>query len=322
LRFGVFFTTVAVRASAQVVVYECDTFPEIDSSWVRSPFCDPARWVADGLLHQHVEACPTGGEQKDTYTRNIGEFEGGAAMFFEWSNRSDGSPDQIIATCPSSMVFSNLTPSAVAYHYTIADSQVRFMRDDLTEIVFFDIAPGVMHTYRLEYFDDGAGQRSDIFYIDGQVVHSGAPGGPFPISNAVVQWRAKYNQTPSTTKWDYLRYGILPQAASGDFDSNGQVDDLDLYYFEECLGHSGPSVRAGPGCRWADFNADTDVDCNDWQSFRDAWTDTGDAPQLAACPLPIPVTSDWGFVILALLILSAATILFRRTAAVARPQTR
>jgi len=67
----------------------------------------------------------------------------------------------------------------------------------------------------------------------------------------------------STTRWDYIRYGTIPDDASGDFDSDGDVDADDAYFFVDCL--LGPG-SLWPGCAWADMNADGD----DVQAFVDA----------------------------------------------------
>ncbi|MBI5764095.1 MAG: hypothetical protein HZA51_11275 [Planctomycetes bacterium] len=75
--------------------------------------------------------------------------------------------------------------------------------------------------------------------------------------------------TPSINIWDYVRYGVIPQEHSGDFNNNGTIDDTDLYYFVDCL--LGPDYdAAGPGCKWADLNADGKADAADIQAFANA----------------------------------------------------
>jgi hypothetical protein len=74
-----------------------------------------------------------------------------------------------------------------------------------------------------------------------------------------------------------------------------------------------PPAHAGPGGRWADFDEDTDVDCDDWQAFQLAWTEPSDPPIFFTCFTdPIPTVSEWGFTIMTLLVLAAGTIVFRK----------
>ena len=130
-------------------------------------------------------------------------------------------------------------------------------------IIFVPIEPGAPHTYRLELY----GADTYAWFIDGQVVDSGVPEGAFPSSNPSMTWRTKAAWTGSTSRWDYIRYGTIPTDASGDFDSDGDVDDEDLYFFQDCL--LGPDAD-GPGCRWADMNGDGNADGADIRLFVDA----------------------------------------------------
>jgi len=126
-----------------------------------------------------------------------------------------------------------------------------------------DIAPGIPHTYYLEI------RSAQLFtwYIDGQVAATGVPEAILNLSDGVIAWRAKSWYLPSTTKWDYIRYGTIPADGSGDYDSNGVVDTTDVYFFLDCL--LGPDAN-GPGCRWADLNGDGQVNGDDIQPFAAA----------------------------------------------------
>ena len=68
----------------------------------------------------------------------------------------------------------------------------------------------------------------------------------------------------------------------------------------------------GPGCRWADFDADTDVDCDDWDAFDAAWTGAGNPTAPAACAPPIPAVSTWGLAVLGLLVLTVGSVMIAR----------
>jgi len=251
-----------------VVVWEALVLPD-SKGWVRNPFCDPARWLEDGWFFQHVHSCPPyppPGGQQESYERSLAPFEGELEFFIEWEMESDGARSEITGTAPASLVA--FGRSGVTYHFTIARDQVRFVRDNLLPILYIDIDPEVPHTYRLELYDD----QLYIWYIDGEVIDEGLPEGPFPKSDSRLKFRAKSWYLESTTKWDYIRYGTIPQEASGDFDSDEDVDLRDYYYVHECLSNSGPDVDAGPGCRFADFDADTDVDLQDLAEFQNRFS--------------------------------------------------
>jgi hypothetical protein len=76
------------------------------------------------------------------------------------------------------------------------------------------------------------------------------------------------------------RVGIT-SVTGGDFDSDDLVTHDDFYFFHECLTNErigingGPGNDAGPGCRFADFNADSDTDLSDFADFQNLFT----APQ-------------------------------------------
>jgi len=70
----------------------------------------------------------------------------------------------------------------------------------------------------------------------------------------------------------------MPEDASGDYDSDGAAALFDLYFFDDCLTKDGPGIfggpghDAGPGCRFADFDADRDVDLLDFAEFQNLFT--------------------------------------------------
>jgi hypothetical protein len=148
-------------------------------------------------------------------------------------------------------------------------------RDNTLPIVFVDIEPGVPHTHRLEL----RGDESYTWYIDGEIVDSGIPEGSFPTFNPNVNLRAKASWLPNSTRWNYVRWGTIPEY-EGDFNSDGQVDFYDLYFFQECLTTEAGGWR---GCAWADMNFDGDTDCDDWTLFLKAWTDPADPPGIPEC---------------------------------------
>jgi hypothetical protein len=126
-----------------------------------------------------------------------------------------------------------------------------------------------------------------------------------------VTWQGRSWHLPCENEWSYIRYGTTPVDGSGDYDSDGEVNDTDFYFFADYF--SGADTPALPGGRWADFDADGDVDCDDWDAFRGAWTGGGDPPPFVPCAVgSIPTLSEWGLVAMTLLTLTAGTLVFTR----------
>ena len=123
--------------------------------------------------------------------------------------RTDGPRSEIDGVAPAALVLGGL--SGVLNHFTIADDRVRFLRDASVPIVWVDIEAGVPHTYRLELYGD---QRY-VWTIDDAVVDTGIPEGPFPTNDSVIAWAAESWFVESTTRWDYIRYGVIPEPATG-----------------------------------------------------------------------------------------------------------
>ncbi len=163
--------------------------------------------------------------------------------------------------------------AGIFYHFTIAKDRVRFIHTDLS-VLLVDIEDGVPHTYRLELHGD----EFYTWHIDGQLIDSGVAQGPYPTPDSCVVFGASATGGTITARWDYIRFGIVPQDASRDYDSDEDVDARDYYFFHECLTHDrvgingGPDEDAGPGCRFADFDADADVDLCDVAVFQHVFT--------------------------------------------------
>jgi hypothetical protein len=97
----------------------------------------------------------------------------------------------------------------------------------------------------------------------------------------------------------------------GDFDGDGDIDLSDHDAFTVCF--TGPD--AGPiadGCAPGDFDADDDIDCRDWAVFTLTWTGPGDPQPFPRCHPSIPTLSDWGILVLALVLTCAGSIVFSR----------
>ena len=305
-----------VAASAEVVVVEGDAFPET-LGWERVGTADADRWLdpatggnleGDWFCHycDLGEWAPGPMGEMDFYNVSTAPFTGADPWFMEWRVTTDA-PSWILDSNSIPVVVSAAGNGSALYHFTITDGHLRVVRAaDL--VIYMDIQRGVPHTYRVEL----RGEESYAWYLDGELIDSGTPYGTYPHPEAVLIWGARHNEASSTTCWDYLRYGDMPADASGDFDSSGAIDGEDFYFFGEYF--SGEGVDAGPGGRWADFDADADVDCTDWNAFQLAWTDTAnDPPIFFPCfgGGAIPTVSDWGFAVMLLLVATSATLAYR-----------
>ena len=190
------FSTVATGAS---FTYDGDAFPE-DVGWERISNLDPERSVQEGWLVQVFQAP---GEQ-DFYRRSLTDIAGSETFFVEW---------QVETTAPSSLLELSQTPVVVSafgstsstYHTTITDSRVQLYRDTGIPLVYVDIDAGVPHTYRVELH----GTASYAWYIDGELVDSGVPEGPYPTESSFVIWGAEHDDPGHTTRWDFVRYGTI-----------------------------------------------------------------------------------------------------------------
>ncbi len=260
-----------VRTFGAVYSYECDSLPEETGWTLLERWCEPEEWIADGRFYQRMQFCPgydPPAGQAVFYGRSLGSFVGSERFFVEWRIQTDGHRSEIPFGAPA--VFSAWSSGSVDYRFAIASDQARFVRDNRLPIVWVEFPPIAPHTFRLEM------SGSDLYrlYVDGVVVDSGTPEGPYPSSTPAVNIGAAAQFVESTTIWDYIRWGDIPFDGSGDFDSDDDIDGRDFYFFHECLSNhrlginGGPDQDAGPGCRFADFDDDTDVDLLDFAEFQ------------------------------------------------------
>jgi hypothetical protein len=262
-----------------VVTYEGISFPEEDG-WQREGTFDTDRWIENGWFWQAPELgvwAPGPFGEADFHRRSIAEFAAEATFFVEWVVQTDA-PASILEVHGTPTVVSVYSNGAI-YHFTFTDERVRVFRGSLNPEVYVDIAPSVPHTYRIELFQEAL----YIWYIDGQLFDSGTPMNPIPNDASGIIWGSRYQEPErdfpmETTRWNYLRYGVTPEDAGGDFDSDGVISLTDFYFLHECLINDrigivgGPENNSGPGCRFADFNSDSDTDLNDFADFQDQFS--------------------------------------------------
>jgi len=252
-------------ARGQVSSYECDVFPESASApWTTITDGTPQRWIDNGLFCQLVSG------QFDGYKRFISEFTGSPSFFVTWREFTD-SPRSAMPDVPNGIsVWSSA--SFTLFSFDVTADQVRLLRGDAGgggSVFLVDVQGSAFHTYYLAIHSD----LSYSWYIDGAVVNSGQYPDHFPDASSAIQWWAEsyIPDPPQTAKWAYVRYGVIPADHSGDFNNNGVADINDVYYFVDCL-LSPDYDAAGPGCRWADMNADGKADGADIQLFVNAMT--------------------------------------------------
>ena len=77
---------------------------------------------------------------------------------------------------------------------------------------------------------------------------------------------------------------------------------------------TGPGAGpVGPECEPGDFDGDDDIDCDDWSQFKLAWTGPPtDPPEFEQCAKEIPTASEWGMVVMTLLVLTGGTLVLMR----------
>jgi hypothetical protein len=278
----------SVQALGGVFSYECDTTPEAAGWEIVQIVCEPDLWVGpcegeaspdDWCFFQHVELCegyPPPGGQEGTYTRTLDEFIGEDTFFVEWVVHSTADRSEIPWGGGAALAVGN--DYGICYTFFIAADQAELNRDVHLPAVFVDFDSTIAHTHRLELYnvDGPCGDQCYIWYIDGEIVAEGIPEGAFPSFNPDIVWRAKAAWEGNTTTWQYIRHGLIPVDGSGDYDSDGDVDGDDYYYFAECIERSAPDEPAFAGCAWADMDGDGDVDCDDWVIFAAAWFGTGE----------------------------------------------
>ena len=162
---------------------------------------------------------------------------------------------------------------------------------------------------------DGVVLGTDQYTFD--AVHGWVSVGPTPTSSVTVRYVFTLKPDMAVTNWDdgqgnFLYYNQNDAVKFCDFDADGDVEMDDYFAFEACF--TGPD--GGPpaeGCDPGDADLDGDIDCDDWSRIPLVWDGPGGVPVHESCVNPIPTMSTWGVVIMALFAVLWATILFRRS---------
>ena len=83
------------------------------------------------------ECIPPPDGDRDSYTRDLDDFDGVPEFFLEWRVQTDGDRSEIDGGAPALLSAGSFGP--VTYHFTIARDRVKFVRDAFAEIVFLDL---------------------------------------------------------------------------------------------------------------------------------------------------------------------------------------
>ncbi len=195
-------TTLIATARAQVIRYDCKSFPEM-AGWEHTPrVCPGARWLDSGWLFQHAEPRFQRCQEVDRYDRSIKDFSGAGRFYAEWVVETDGPRDEIVEVAPAFFVAGG--QRGIHYHTTIARDQVRFMHDFHVPPLFVDIRPDMPHLYRLAVY----GPYWFEWMIDGKVYSAGVPPKTYPTADSVIVWGNRSAEDPNTTAWDWIEYGV------------------------------------------------------------------------------------------------------------------
>ena len=256
-------------------VYEGNVLPEQQHWQLQPP--GPAEGelrVEDGWFIQTVrdDGQGTSGEY-NFHRKELDEFVGTGSFFVEWRAITDN-PAWLIDARQAPAGLSLAGQAGVLYRTVLTESASELLRDVLLPRVVVPVTVNEPHIYRVELYPD-----EYIWYVDGIVADSGTPEGPYPDQNGFLVWGAGREHVDATTAWDYVRYGEIPPDGSGDWDNNGYSDSVDGYFVRDCLDKDGPGIfggpdqNAGPGCSFADFDGDADVDLFDLAEFQNIFTE-------------------------------------------------
>jgi len=194
------------------VSFEGNSYPE-DEGWVRSDrLYRSDRHLSDGWFVQTPRIVETNGfdhGQDDFYVHALASFADANTFFLEWRMDTTGLREEMFDVAPAVIVLGGI--SGVNYHITIARDQVLFRRDPRLPSVWVDIAPGVPHDYRLELY----GAELYELYIDGSLIDAGVPEGAYPTEDSRATFGARSTYVDSVTRWDYIRFGTIPEPATG-----------------------------------------------------------------------------------------------------------
>ena len=177
------------------IAYEGNDFPE-NEGWTRITYYGEAnRRIEDGVLvidslhDRHIEDLLVMNRWMDP--------DSGELFVAEWRLMIGAG-----TTGPDAGVFIARSFMPGSVHIGFTPDQAWIGHDNL----FFDVEPGVFHTYRFESED----MIAYDFFIDDQWVYEGA--FLWPASNqSSISFGDQFNGWASISYWDYFRFGVVPE---------------------------------------------------------------------------------------------------------------
>ena len=189
------------RGSVQA--YEGDAFPETQG-WARVGTLDAQRSLEDGWFVHFVGDAG----QLDAYQQSLSGFAGEQAFFIEWRMETNA-PSSLLDSSATPVVLSASGGGPSLYHFTITDQRAQLLRDTNIPLVFANIVAGIPHSYRLELFGD----QLYSWYVDGVLIDAGIPESAYPAGDSRLIWGTRHF-VDTTTRWDYIRFGTIPEPAT------------------------------------------------------------------------------------------------------------
>jgi hypothetical protein len=192
---------------ANFISYEGSQFPETEG-FTREVQYDPVRWTADGWFYQEIDVGGGTGQpydgDLDLYRQSLAAFPD-TSFVLEWRMLTDAPDSEVDWHNGGAAII--LVGGGVRYHFNMASGLTLILRGYPYPTQYFEIEPGVPHTYRLEVYD------ADYFEyrIDDEIMDFGVPEGLFPNPQASILFGARFYQSGHTTQWDYVRYTGIPE---------------------------------------------------------------------------------------------------------------
>ena len=267
---------VAISARGDVFSSEFRALPTEEGWELVAPACGVSAAIENGHYVQRLDpqGCPAPPDgAQETYARSTGSFHGAAGQFVEfrvWTS-GDGS-----GVCNQGPIQVKLSLFGGAYWWIdVTSNSAAFRFATVYPSLPFFFPPGAAHTVRLELeWPLDLAQPIFRFFVDDVFLLNGSVGSSWN-DFTLLEWSGTSCQTPIENRWGYIRYGDIPIDGSGDFDSDGLIDQRDYFFFHDCFARRGPGQGDGPGCRFADMDGDTDVDLRDFADFQVRFMDPG-----------------------------------------------